>query len=121
MYGMATVIGEPTVARNPGLPTLELDLMRVKGRNRPSRIYTLSETLGADKENVDRLVPLQEAMLAAFRSKDWDRAEALIDECRQSGIASLETYYGIYSARIGDFRADPPPDDWDGAATADTK
>jgi adenylate cyclase len=121
MYGMATVIGEPTVRRNPGLPTLELDLMRVKGRSRPSRIYTLSETLGADKETLDRLTPLQEAMLEAFRSKDWDRAEALIGECCQLHTSALETYYRIYSARIGVFRVDPPPDDWDGAVTADTK
>jgi adenylate cyclase len=95
--------------------------MRVKGRNRPSRIYTLSETLGAGKDVLDRLTPLQEAMLAAFRGKDWDRAERLIDECRQLRIPSLETDYGIYSARIDDFRADPPPEDWDGAATADSK
>jgi adenylate cyclase len=121
IYGMATVIGEPTVQRDPGLPTLELDLMRVKGRRRPSRIYTLSETLGADKESLDRLAPLQEAMLEAFRGKDWDRAETLIGECRQLRLSTLETYYRIYSARIGIFRVDPPPEDWDGAVTADTK
>jgi adenylate cyclase len=121
VYGMATVIGEPTVQREPGLATLELDLMRVKGRTRPTRIYTLSETLGADQETLGRLEPLQEAMLEAFRGKDWDRAETLIGQCRQLRVASLETYYRIYQARIDVYRVDPPPEDWDGAVTADTK
>jgi len=121
VYGMATVIGEPTVQRDPGLPTLEVDLMRVKGRERPTRVFTLAETLGADNETIGRLVPLQAAMLEAFRARDWDRTEALIDQCRQLRISSLETYYQVYTARIDVLRADPPPDDWDGAVTADTK
>jgi adenylate cyclase len=121
IYGMATVIGEPTVQRNPALPTLELDLMRVKGRSQPTRLYTLSDTLGADAKTIDRLAPLQQEMLQAFRSQDWDRAEALIDQCTRLNIASLETYFQIYSTRIEDFRVDPPPSDWDGATTAETK
>ncbi len=121
VYGLATIIGEPTVQRNAGLHTLELDLMRVKGRSQPSRLYTLTDTLGADKDTIDRLEPLQQEMVKAFRSQDWDEAERLIEQCQQLGIASLETYFGIYSARIDDFRVDPPPSDWDGATTADTK
>jgi len=121
VYGMATVIGEPTVQRNAGLPTLELDLMRVKGRHRPTRVFTLTDTLGADRAAIDRLKPLHDAMLEAFRGKDWDRAEALIGQCREVGISSLETYYQIYAGRIDALRVDPPPEDWDGATTADTK
>lgn len=121
LYGMTAVIGEATFQRNPGLPTLELDLMRVKGRSQPTRIFTLTDTLGTDQQTLDKLAPLQEEMLQAFRGRDWGRAEALIAKCRELGVASLETYFRIYSARIDVYRVDPPPEDWDGAVTADTK
>ena len=121
LYGMSVIVGEPTVQRLTEFDVLEIDLMRVKGRNRPSRIYTLSDTLGADSEAIDRLKPLHAAMLAAFRGQEWDRAEALVAECRQIGIPGLATCFEIYSTRIALFREDPPPADWDGAATAETK
>src|SRR5262249_39455748 len=40
-YGLPLVTGEATVEAVPDLPFLELDLIRVKGRTQPSRIYTL--------------------------------------------------------------------------------
>lgn len=121
LYGITAVIGEATCRRNPGLATLELDLMRVKGRSQPTRIFTLTDTLGMDQKTLGQITPLHAKMLEAFRGRDWDRAEALIAECRKLSVASLETYFRIYSARIDVYRVDPPPDDWAGAVTADTK
>lgn len=88
---------------------------------RPTRVYTLADTVAADTETLDRVAPLQAQMLEAFRGRDWDRAETLIRQCRELCIAALESCYGLYLARIHAFRLDPPPEDWDGTATADTK
>jgi adenylate cyclase len=120
-YGMSVVVGEATALRQKALAVMELDLIRVKGRARPSRIYTLVDALRAGREQTDRLMPLHQSMLAALRSKEFDNAEALIGECRALGIASLESYYRTCLARIGQYREEPPPEDWDGAYTAETK
>lgn len=121
LYGVAVIIGESTVQRNPGLAVLELDLMRVRGRTEPTRIYTLIDILGADAEALSRLEPLHSAMLDAFRSRNWDGAQALLAECRYVGVDVLKTYYEIYSVRVGVAREDPPPQDWDGAVLADAE
>jgi adenylate cyclase len=120
-YGMSVVVGEATATLQKALPIMELDLIRVKGRARPSRIYTLVDALRAKKEQTDALLPLHGAMLDALRCKEFERAEGLIGECRALGIASLESYYRTYLARIEQYREEPPPADWDGAYTAETK
>jgi adenylate cyclase len=120
-YGIAVVVGEPTMLRQPTLAVLELDLMRVVGRTQPTRLYTLADTLGADPATFGRLEPVHRAMLEAFRGRTWDRAEELIGECRKVGIVALEAYYDVFSARIALCGRDPPGEDWDGVFTAETK
>ncbi len=117
-YGLTIVVGEPTVARLPHARVLELDLIRVKGRERPTRIFTMLDALGGADGAADRLLPPHAEMLAAYRRKDWDGAEGAIAACRAIGLASLEAFYDVYLARIATWRESPPPDDWDGAYTA---
>ena len=61
------------------------------------------------------------AMLAAYRARDWDRADAAISDCRAIGIDGLGTCYQVYRRRIDEWRKTPPPDDWDGTYTATEK
>ncbi len=120
-YGVPIVLGETTVARLSGVACLELDLMRVKGRTQPTRIYTALAALAADDGQRARIATLHEAMLAAYRAADWDAAEAAIAACREVGINGLETLYNVYRDRIADYRETPPPADWDGTFTATSK
>ncbi len=120
-YGISVVVGEATAQRQTALAVLEMDLIRVKGRAKPTRLYTLVDALRASDEATGKLVPLHNAMLEALRIKEFDRADALIGECRAVGIASLEAYYRTYAQRIEHYRHEPPPEDWDGAYTAETK
>jgi adenylate cyclase len=115
------VVGEATVSRQKGFDVVELDLISVKGRSRPTRVYTLAEALGPDKAAVKRLDPLNRSMLEAFRARDFSQAEARLGECRKLGLGLLDTYYALYAARIAAYREIPPPDDWDGAVAAETK
>ena len=48
LYGVPAIIGQRALA--PGIDALELDMVAVKGRTRPTQIYTLVEMLGADKD-----------------------------------------------------------------------
>jgi adenylate cyclase len=117
-YGMTAIVGERTVADSGPFPAVELDLVRVKGRERPARIYTLLDLLEGGDDLHARLKSSHERFLAAYRGRDWDTAEAAIDECRALGITALDIYYSIFTDRIANFRARPPAADWDGAFTA---
>lgn len=119
-YGVTIVIGESTAAKVSD-PLLELDLIKVKGRTAPSRLYTMTAALGGSEEVLGRLLPLHAAMLAAYRDRAWERAETLIAECRGLGIETLNKLYDVYQSRIAIWRGSPPPADWDGSFTATEK
>ena len=121
LYGLPVVVGEATVSRQKGFDVIELDLISVKGRSRPTRVYMLAEALGPDKAAVARVEALNRSMLEAFRARDFSQAEARLAECRKLGLGLLDTYYALYAARIAAYREIPPPDDWDGAVAAETK
>ena len=120
-YGVPIVVGEQTLERVADMPAIELDVMRVKGRARPTRIYTPLEALGLDPESGRKLLERHAAMLAAYRARDWDGADAAITECRATGVDGLNTCYEVYRQRIAEWRQTPPPADWDGTYTATEK
>jgi adenylate cyclase len=121
VYGVPIVLGEPTVERIKELRPIELDLMRVKGRAQPTRIYTASEALGLSLDQYKTLQSKHEPMLASYRAQNWDGAEAAIGECESFGIKGLSSLYTVYRHRIAEWRSNPPPADWDGTFTATSK
>ena len=121
VYGVPIVLGEPTIARIAGMKAIELDIMRVKGRGKPTRIYTAAEALGLDPDRYDTVNAKHNMMLTTYRGRDWDGAEAAIVECENSGVAGLAALYEVYRTRIAEWRASPPPEDWDGTFTATSK
>jgi adenylate cyclase len=118
VYGVTAIAGERTIGDSGPFPALELDLVRVKGRVRPLRIYTLLDLLDGDHNLHARLKLQHERFMAAYRGQAWDVAEAAIGECRALGISALDAYYSVFDARIANSRARPPAADWDGAFTA---
>jgi adenylate cyclase len=121
VYGVPIVLGEPTVQRIADLKTIELDVMRVKGHTRPTRIYTAATALGLADDAYTVLAEKHDAMLDAYRGRDWDGAEAAIGVCEGLGINGLSTLYAVYRGRIAEWRESPPPPDWDGTFTATSK
>jgi adenylate cyclase len=122
-YGMTLAIGERTAEKiaNTGMKRLEIDLVRVKGRIKPSRLFTLAETLHVPEGRMDELLPLHEAFIDTYRSQQWDEAEAKMETAKAIGVPGLEKLYEIYAERIAHYRAEPPGADWDGAFTATEK
>jgi adenylate cyclase len=120
-YGVPIVVGESSFERIPGLKAIELDLMRVKGRAHPARIYAPFDALGAANGAWDQLAPAHEEMLRAYRNKEWDVAEAAIQKCETTGVDRLHYLYELYRERIAEWRLTPPPEDWDGTFTATSK
>ena len=123
-YGVRTVIGEPTKLQVPTMATIELDLIKVKGKTEAVRIFAL---LGGDdmalepdflafKAKIDEL-------LANYRSQDWDAADKTNAETRaMHGQFDIDdTFFDLYAERIATGRADPPGEDWDGVFVATSK
>jgi adenylate cyclase len=122
-YGVTCVIGENTLEKARDYATLELDLIKVKGKTEAVRIFTL---LGLPEmrqtPEFQALEAKHNEMLAAYRAQKLDECEALILECRKLGeYLHLDGLYDLYVHRIEDNREHPPGPDWDGVYVAKTK
>lgn len=120
-YGLTTIVSEGTASRCPDFSMIEIDLVQVKGRSRPSRLYTLLDTIDCSANQRGEIAAAHGALLAKYRSRDWDAADTALAACRSKGIAALETLYGLFESRIAEFRRIPPPADWNGAFVASEK
>ena len=121
VYGSRIIIGPKTREMAPEFASVELDLIRVKGKTIPVRIYTLlgDETLkaSADFQNLQKL---QQKMLSAYRDQRWKEAAQLLKELRGLPF-NLGHLYDLYEERIAAFQDAAPAKDWDGTFTATTK
>jgi adenylate cyclase len=121
VYAVPIVIGESSVSQIPNLRVVELDMMRVKGRAQPQRIYTVFDALAGAGDCFENLSKEHAAMLEAYRGRDWDGADARIAACEGFKVSGLSALYATYRGRIAEWREEPPPADWDGTFTATSK
>ncbi|MBI3088354.1 MAG: adenylate/guanylate cyclase domain-containing protein [Candidatus Omnitrophica bacterium] len=123
-YGVGIVTGEDTCGQAPDYAALELDLIRVKGKTQPARVFALlgDSAVKAGSAFHDLRARHQE-MLAAYRAKRWADARALIGECLRLEIAQtqLAKLYALYTTRLEDCEASPPGAEWDGVFVATSK
>ena len=121
-YGVEILIGEGTQTRVPDLATLELDLLRVKGKNEPVRIFTiLGDEHMAQSESFMLWKSAQSRMLSAYRAMNFDEAGSVLMECRDLSAGRLNGYYDMYQQRIDSLKTNRPNDGWDGVFVATTK
>jgi adenylate cyclase len=120
-YGVATIVGEETARHVAEFALLELDLVMVKGKQEPTRIYALlgGPELGGDPAYAE-FCERHALMLRAYRECAWELARELAEECR-SRRSDLGDLYDLYLFRIDDFERDPPGADWKGVHVAETK
>jgi adenylate cyclase len=115
IYGVSIVLGSELAHRLDDFALIELDYVRVVGRDTPEMLYAL---LGPPEFVADasftQLTAAQSEMLAAFRAKDWDRADlALKNVMVLAEKFGLEKLVALYAQRIASYRQAPPPADWD--------
>lgn len=124
-YGVTVVLGEGTARLVPEYAIIELDLIRVKGKTVPVRIFTLlgSPELAATSE-WQVFKARHDQFLAFYRGQRWDEMEALGTELRAEANAlglDLNALYDLYTRRADEYRTAPPGDDWDGVFVATSK
>ncbi|GGI30112.1 CHASE2 domain-containing protein [Bradyrhizobium guangdongense] len=123
-YGFPIIVGSRTaLAVKDRFAILELDFIMVKGKSEPEVIYAI-----AGREDVmhsaafQRLRNITIEMLGCYRGRDWQGALDAIERGRRSEDAdTLEKLFRLYEARIKDYQANPPPQDWSGAYALLTK
>ena len=103
----------------PDLICREIDLVRVKGKLHPVRLYEPLGFAGAvPPDALERLERYHQA-LSLYRAGQWDEAEAAF-----TALAAAEPDRLIYRLpldRIALFRTDPPGPEWDGVYTQKSK
>lgn len=125
-YGVGVVIGQNTQSHVPQLATLELDLLRVKGKTQAVTVYALlgGETL-KDHAEFAKLHELWSKALTAYRSQQWDEAQNFIALARHQvekvPEIVLEELFRLYEERIRRYRVTPPAPQWDGVYAAESK
>lgn len=118
-YGVYIIVSEYTKAQVPEYIYRELDIVRVKGKDKPVAIFepiSIGDLIDqATKNNLARYIEA----LRLYRSQSWDLAEV---EFLQLQKLEPERYvYAMYLERIEFFRKTPPGDHWDGVFNFDTK
>ena len=116
LYGVPIVIGADMQRHLAGFATLPLDCVRVMGRHAPEQIHALlgDQALARD-ERFLAVAAKHQAMLDAYRAREFEAAAALLGENEQSAAAfGMTTLSLLYAERIEEFLRGPPPPDWDG-------
>lgn len=122
-YGVTTLIGNNTARTvKDTLAICEVDLIRVKGKQEPERIFTLlGDETYANSNAFQQLRSSFEHMLEAYRGQDWDKAKSLCRELIEQGNSDFTNLAETFLERIERFSKEPPPPDWDGVYVAETK
>jgi adenylate cyclase len=120
MYGVPIATGRDLAEHLPDFALVEIDLVRVVGRDMPERLFALvGPPALAQTSSFRELHAAQAAMLAAYRARDWDGADAALDQLRPAAARfGYDKLVDLYATRIKAFRAGPPDAGWDGVHRA---
>ena len=112
-YGTFITLSEETYRQAGGqIEVREIDLLRVKGKDRPVRIYELLAAKGQLDDRGRKIQQLFAAGLERYRRREWNQAISVFQE-----ILALNSHDGparTFLGRCEYFRHDPPESDWDG-------
>ncbi|HZR33987.1 MAG TPA: adenylate/guanylate cyclase domain-containing protein [Nevskia sp.] len=120
-YGVRVLLAEATVAAlTVPTPLREIDLLRVKGKDRPVTVY---EALGHHDEggfpNLEACLAAYAEGLRAYRVRAWREAAQAFEAALALNPADQPS--ALYLRRSRDYLMHPPPEDWDGVWTLDRK
>ncbi|MDH4225760.1 MAG: adenylate/guanylate cyclase domain-containing protein, partial [Deltaproteobacteria bacterium] len=97
----------------------EMDLIRVMGISTPVRIYEILSKKGELSESVAQGVSHFEKGLELYRAQQWDKAIAQFNEVMK--FIPNDPPSKTFIQRCQDYKAAPPPADWDGVFVASSK
>jgi adenylate cyclase len=119
VYGVDIVVSESARKEATDFAWLELDRVRVKGKEQAVGIfYPLAAAGQLDQAASDELKTWN-AFLKAYRAQDWEQGELHLLNLRR--MNAQKYLYELYSERVASMRLLPFDPGWDGATTFETK
>ena len=120
-YGMQIILGEGSIQglSKKKYSVCELDLIAVKGKSEPVKIYTVFNKENFNVPDEDFFEEHQD-FLKNYRSQNWLEAKEHIDKYRFSKT-EFTLYYSLFLERIDELSKQTLPDDWSGVFIAKTK
>ena len=113
-YGTGVLICETTAARlSVPVRMRELDLIRVRGMQRPVSLSEVLEHHTSDTfPHMDEVIFAFAEAVAHYRDRNWDQARRLFSEVLRANPADRPS--SLYLERCEIYRKTPPPANWDG-------
>tara|TARA_B100001248_G_scaffold15617_1_gene10420 strand:- start:10 stop:630 length:621 start_codon:yes stop_codon:yes gene_type:complete len=120
-YGFQRILGQETVNTLKSKSHLfELDLIQVKGKTEPVKIYTSFDKFSLTE---DKLIEFQNDhidFLKNYRNQQWDSALTFVEKWEEQ-VVEFDLYYAIFKDRIKDMKLNLTDPNWNGAYVATTK
>ena len=114
-YGVKLVVGPQTAELvKDAYQVTELDLLAVKGKTEPARIFTVfafHDPLGETQHM---------KFLELYRQGHWEVAANYASELKQAWRGEMNQYYDMMIERINEYKENPPAN-WDGVYRATSK
>jgi adenylate cyclase len=121
-YGVDIVISETTKIAAPEFATIELDLIQVKGKTVPVRIFALiGNSEVQDSEWFKDMSAVHAELILEYRNQNWKKAKTLVSKAREAAGEKFDGLYDLFEARIEEYKSNPPGLDWDGVFIATDK
>jgi adenylate cyclase len=118
-YGVGIIVSESTAKAAPQFAYRELDVVRVKGKDKPVAIFQPLGPLSSMDARMRDEIKLYRQALKYYRAQEWDMAELqFLNLAKGSSSPQL---YSMYAERVAHFRREPPPANWDGVFTHTSK
>ena len=120
-YGTDILIGENTAELvGAAFRLRELDVVRVVGKQKPTRVYELVATAGTPlPEAQETALRNYAAALAAYRGRRWSEALALLEQALVGSPDDGPSQVLLRRCRA--LAESPPPEGWDGIFEASSK
>lgn len=118
VYGVDIVVSEYTRKQADQFKWLELDRIRVKGKQEVVTIYTPINNK-EDANAVKQEINLWGQFLKAYRSQKWDACDVLL--LNLGKISPRKALHSTYAERLAELRRLPFDPEWDGVHRFDTK
>jgi adenylate cyclase len=111
-YGVKIVIGPKTAEYvKDEFPVLELDLIAVKGKTEPVKIFTIAP------DNNPIYNEIHEKFLVLYREGNWKEARKIAESQKEVWEGEMAKYYEMMLERM----EGKPPVNWDGVYRATSK
>jgi adenylate cyclase len=118
-YGVYIIVSEYTKEQVPEYIYRELDVVRVKGKDKPVTIFEPICEAGKEDKAIKDELKLYRETLKLYRAQNWDISELQFINLKNQ--YPNRYLYSMYLERVAFYRENPPGDDWDGVFTHQSK